>query len=490
MTLTYVTAFYDISNKFRSSEKYMELLEHLLQTGVNILCYLDTKLLEKGKELCEKYPNLKIPCYVSLDTSWIPEDVILPYKRNEEKDTKEYFAVQLQKVWCLADAAKRTKTTHLAWIDAGIFHMFEDDSALKDTLHEIASAEWPSKIFVAGAWTEEDVALHYKLNEWAHLLDIVLWRFLGGFMLGPRLSWQEVLEKQNAIVKENLPHLGWEVNYWSKMDVFTWYQALHDLSMFKNCMNYRLLKPTPPPRSNIVFVTSFYAIPNKFHSLDFYLHNLEKLIQTGIPLYCYLDASLKEKGDELCKRYSNFKIPQYVTLDTSWIPENVIMPEIRNHEKDTKEYFAVQLMKAWCLADASKYVFHTHLAWIDAGICHIFKDQEKMTDYLHTIATSVWPDDILCPGAMWRDVVNNMYGEGKEYTMYTAICWRYLGGFLLGPAHLWPAFYEKQTACVNEHLPHLMWEVNYWAILDPFVWFQADHNIAMFEELLQFRITS
>jgi len=241
---------------------------------------------------------------------------------------------------------------------------------------------------------------------------------------------------------------------------------------------------------SVTFVTAFYAIPNKYRALETYLQNLEKLIQTGVPILCYLDASLKEQGKALLKKYKNFKIPQYVTLDMSWIPENVILPTIRNEEKDTKEYLAVQLQKTWCLAEASKYVFTSHIAWIDAGIVHIFKEEASMKLYLEKIRNSNWPGEIICPGCMWLEAVAELYGEGKPYTMMTAICWRYLGGFLLGPTDAWPAFYENQTKCVKEHLPHLVWEVNYWAMLEQFKWYQADHNICMFENLMEFALPS
>lgn len=487
MPATFVTAFYVIPNT--NSSIYLERLERLIQTGIPLLCYLDESLKEKSKEFLIRYPNLRIPKYVTLDTSWIPEDVQLPFKRSETKDTKDYFAVQLQKAWCLADAAKYTVSSHLAWIDAGIIHIFTDTTHFKAMLQAISKAFWPSDILVPGSWTDEDMALATKLNEWAHLLDFIRWRFLGGFLLGPRTRWQEVYEKQTALVKQYLPRLGWEVNYWSELNLFKWYSADHNETMITKILLLRAPTQRPIPPSNVTFVTAFYIIPNKLRSVDNYLESLEQLIQTGIHLLCYMDKSLEEQGIELCKKYSNFTIPQYVTIDTSWIPENVIMPEIRNYEKDTPEYFAVQLQKTWCLADAARYTHSSHLAWIDAGIVHIFPDVDKAKEYLQTIATSVWPNEILCPGAMWKEVVEQLYGEGKQYTMFSAICWRYLGGFLLGPTNKWQAFYEKQTECVKSHLPHLVWEINYWAMLKEFTWYSADHNMTIFENLMPLRLS-
>lgn len=234
----------------------------------------------------------------------------------------------------------------------------------------------------------------------------------------------------------------------------------------------------------VTFVTAYYINPSKFRNKEFYLENLEKLIQTGIPLLCYLDKSLKEQGEVLCEKYTNFKIPEYVTLDTSWIPEDVIMPAIRNEVKDTKEYFAIQLQKAWCLNEASRLKLSSHLAWIDAGIVYLFNDYAKTKSYLEKITYSEWPNELISPGGMRKERVEQIFGEGKLYSMFNSVCWQYLGSFLLGPTEAWPAFYEKQTACVKQNLPHLVWEVNYWALLNEFTWYWGDHNLSMLENLI------
>jgi hypothetical protein len=235
----------------------------------------------------------------------------------------------------------------------------------------------------------------------------------------------------------------------------------------------------------VTFVTAFYVIPNhKFRSVDIYLEQMEKLIQTGIPLIFYLDKTLEIQGKQLCEKYPNLHIPEYVTLDTSWVPETVIMPTSRCGEKDTVPYFCVQLQKLWCLTDAAKYVTTSHTAWIDAGIFHIFSDKEKATKCLQTIATSQWPDKLIVPGCIGLDYFNSRFGESKPYAIFNSICWRYCGGFLLGPKDAWSDAYEKQTACVKQNLPHLVWEVNYWAIMNLFTWYWGDHNLSMIENVL------
>lgn len=466
MPVTFVTAIYNIGNKYRSVEKYFDLFEELAKTTVPIFLFLDKGYEEKGKELCEKYKNVTIPRYVSLDLTWLPDTIIYPAQRREDKDTKEYFAVQLEKLALLKEAATRTTSSHLAWIDAGIFHMFKEKERASDILKKIATASWsPTQVYSPGAWPKNE-------TKGIHFLDKIHWRYLGSFLLGPTTAWQTVYEQQKHMVTSYFPRVAWEVNYWYKMDSFTWYSANHDDSLLTNILHLT----EPATTTTVTFVTAFYLIPNnEFYKAEAYLKNLEILIQTGVPLLCFLDKSLEKEGSELCKKYRNFKIPRYVELDTSWIPETVLLPNNRNIHKDTKEYFASQLQKTWCVAEASKFVFSSHLAWIDARVIDFFLDKEVAKKYLQKISTLSWPDHILCPGAFSYTTMN---------TLLDAVCYRYLGEFLLGPSEAWPEFHKNQTECVQRTLPHLVWDTNYWAMVEKFIWYKADHNESMFQNLL------
>ena len=235
----------------------------------------------------------------------------------------------------------------------------------------------------------------------------------------------------------------------------------------------------------VTYVSAIYCIPNGLRSSDFYISRFEGLLKTGIPIICYLDKQLEAKGIELCSKYSNLTIPTYVTLDTSWIPSTVQLPSNRKVEKDTKEYFAVQLQKAWCMVDAAKYIQTSHSAWIDAGILNQpgFDDNETVTKYLHKIAESSWPEEIICPGAYTHETLNTWFAENPNEHFFDWPVWQCLGSFLLGPTHGWTLLYEKQKAIVQETLPRLGWEVNYWAKLNMFRWYYSSHNISMLENV-------
>jgi hypothetical protein len=244
MTVTFVTAFYVLPNTVRGVTFYLERLEELIKTGVPLVLYLDATLETEGRRLTSTYTNVSIPKYVTLDTSWVPENVSLPQFRAEEKDTVGYFCIQLQKLWCLTDAAAHTTTTHTAWIDTGIFYMFESKEEAKKHLNEIAAADWPSEILAPGSYDKKGIEGVWELNKHIHYLDYVYWNYLGSFLLGPKFGWADALEEQTSVVKKHLPKLAWEVNYWSKMDAFTWYYADHNLSILVNALKLQLPKPT------------------------------------------------------------------------------------------------------------------------------------------------------------------------------------------------------------------------------------------------------
>jgi hypothetical protein len=461
MPVTFVTAIYGIPNAYQGLYFYLERFELLLKTGVPILCYLDATLEEQGKILCKKYTNLRIPEYVTLDTSWIPENVILPTNRKHEKDTKEYFAVQLQKAWCLKDAQRYITTSHSAWIDAGIMKVvgFDDLPMIQTYLHVIAESNWPNVMICPGAYTKNLLDAWFAERPGGMFTEWATWQCLGGFLVGPTKGWHELYDKQWALVYNTLPRIAWEVNYWAKLNLFQWYQGDHDFSIVKNILDLREFVPST--QVQVTLVTAVYdAVPATF----------EQLLGTGLQVVCFMDGVSDEKRKQLCEMYSNLVIVQS-TMDVSWIPDQVILPMNRN-DSETRASFIRGLQKAWCLSQAAPLVKTTHAAWIDA---------DAYSASLQTICTSRWPNQLLVPGMLSES-------EAKNYPLHNNLCVRYLSRFLLGPVQSWPGFYEKQVTCVKKHLPYLMWELNYWADMNDICWFKAT-NSDVFDAILEFRLS-
>ena len=212
----FVTAFLRPKTSYRSVERYLAEFHTLAATGIPLLLFLDTTLLDVVFP-----PNVRV-IPTSLDSSWVPADVCLPAGRAPSKDTLEYFCIQLSKLAYLTQARDYTDDPFLAWIDFGVFHMIRDPDGCGDVLRQIAVSEGPlDKILAPGCWSE-------GVYDW----NSVCWRFCGTFVFGHRDLFPAALDRQTQLVQSQLPRLTWEVNYWAQMEEhFQVYKANHDDSL-------------------------------------------------------------------------------------------------------------------------------------------------------------------------------------------------------------------------------------------------------------------
>jgi len=230
----------------------------------------------------------------------------------------------------------------------------------------------------------------------------------------------------------------------------------------------------------VTFVTALF-IPKgpMFKSLDFYFANFEKLAGTGIPIILFLDPRLTAEGADLLKRFPNIQRCEYVNIDTSWVPYDVLLPSIRREEKDTAEYFCIQLSKLRLLRESAAFVSTTHLAWIDFGIYHIFKHPNIIDKCLKLVASAEFPTNKIMAAGCWP--------AAAAYDVWNTICWRFCGGFLLGATGLFAAAAERQDSLVRGNLPGLTWEVNYWAMMEEyFINYKANHDDSIVLNVSQF----
>lgn len=211
----------------------------------------------------------------------------------------------------------------------------------------------------------------------------------------------------------------------------------------------------------LTYVTAFHPVRSGIES---YLNKFDVIASSGIPILLFLDRRCT-----LAKEYPNVRIIP-TEMDMDWIPQEVELPNQRNQEKDTREYMILMLHKLKYMSEALEHCDTPYLAWIDFGISYIFKHPSLVCDKLRSLQEFSQPlTKILSPGC-W----------GPVPFIRDIICWRYCGGFLLGPRDMFPRAYDRQTELVKQHLPAFAWEVNYWACMDDyFEWYFADHNDSM-----------
>ena len=230
----------------------------------------------------------------------------------------------------------------------------------------------------------------------------------------------------------------------------------------------------------ITFVTAFYVPPTSYRSIDTYFSKFEEMVSTGISILLFLDQTLKEKGDLLQTKYPNLHI-EYTSLERPYDGVDLTLPLFRNSAKDTTDYFYIQLSKLRHLSYASHIVDTSHLAWIDFGIFHMFHDIYRAQQLLKEISVEKWPlDQVWSPGC-WP------YNSEKIFISDKTL-WFHCGSFMLGDRRLFTGLYEKQQECVQQHLPIITWEVNYWAVMDGFTFYSADHNESILSNILNLNI--
>jgi len=259
MTITFVTAFYAPSTPYRTTDVYFSKFETLAESGITILLFLDNTLHEQGQKIRDEYTNVVVE-YIDPVPNWaengdIYEDsesdsvdkkilsfyhqifskggeLVLPAKRNQSKDTLHYFYIQLSKLFHMSTASRMVDSTHLAWIDFGIFHMFSDAQRFQDLLRHISSLQFPKmeKVLSPGCW-------RYKYPK-IFVNDVTLWYHCGSFMIGESHLFPDLYKEQTAAVIEQLPMMTWEVNYWTMMEGFTSYPADHNETILTNLIAY------------------------------------------------------------------------------------------------------------------------------------------------------------------------------------------------------------------------------------------------------------
>lgn len=255
-----MTAFFSPSDKqFKPTDFYFNMFEILVSTGIKIILYLDNKYKEKGEELLSKYNNLQI-FYNSFEQlkkdlinhsnhSYNNEDFVLPLERNTSKDTLDYYYIQLSKLYHLSLYSKYSKDnqineTHLAWIDFGIFYLFDNIEKSYNLLDQITKLDLPKNTILSPGSKGWDYDIFYQYYK-DELFNKISWFVCGSFIIGDINLFDNLYKKQMDFVYKNLPKITWEVNYWTMIyseknsyNFVIYKDCNHNESMLSGLINY------------------------------------------------------------------------------------------------------------------------------------------------------------------------------------------------------------------------------------------------------------
>ena len=224
MQPTFVSALIDLDEDRpvdKSTERYIGLFNLLQTSGIRFHLFLSPKFrghVQVHNGIIE-YITLK-----DLETvRAAPEG--LPAYRNALHDTRNFLALMNAKTELVRRAmdSQMHSSTHFAWIDFGICHMFRTPHLTLNTLRDLSGL--PSTcLYLPGCWD--------RLGSVA--ISHVVWRFCGSFFVGDKASCRDFADRVLAVLP-TLPHLTWEVNVWAHLETLgwtpTWYKADHNDSI-------------------------------------------------------------------------------------------------------------------------------------------------------------------------------------------------------------------------------------------------------------------
>lgn len=246
MRTTFVTAFMNIYEKPFQNKDLDWRFQHfrkLAATGINIAVIVSPDCATYMEDAVKEYPNVLVIRQMNLSETWVYQtyhkvindgvDVELPNSRSEQKDTKEYILLMNAKTEFLKIAIEANPfgSTHYAWIDFNIYHIFGGKEQRVFELLQGLSRRTMAPYFLTlpGCWNKENVNESFLLND-------ICWRFCGGFFIGSAdraLEFDAYYTRYFEDFLRTKKKLVWEVNFWAYVELahslsVIWYPGDHN----------------------------------------------------------------------------------------------------------------------------------------------------------------------------------------------------------------------------------------------------------------------
>ena len=254
MNVTYVTGLYKIykENTPYQMETLISNVKKLLSLNLKMVFFVDdffhdllfpsssfssSEKQEQQNLIIIRLPLHKITTYQTI----IKKSPQLPDSINGSKDTVEYMALMNSKVELLHKATHFVETEYVAWIDAGIFKILNQNFN-PNTLTNL-NLNYKDKILLPGATN-----LNLQISD---IFKRVYWNYLGGFFILHIELLEKFYKANNDAIDICLAanRIAWEVNVWCLInqnkfdDLLESYTGDHNNTIFdippKYCQNLK-----------------------------------------------------------------------------------------------------------------------------------------------------------------------------------------------------------------------------------------------------------
>jgi hypothetical protein len=229
--LTLVSAFLELAPLSYSAEKaFLRNFELLASTEIPMCIYLSCGAVAKVASILRKHPHIKIMGIVSLHSTQCAlaascvDCKALPANRNTPKDTLEYILLMNAKTEFMRKAitANPFGSTHFAWADFRLAHVFGDPARSCAHLRDLARATLaPSFLAIPGCRASVEDGVWNNKGVFA---DNILWRFCGGFFIGDKnsvLKFADMHTHYFDMFIQTFGTVAWEVNIWAWMETYS-----------------------------------------------------------------------------------------------------------------------------------------------------------------------------------------------------------------------------------------------------------------------------
>jgi hypothetical protein len=203
------------------------------------------------------------------------------------------------------------------------------------------------------------------------------------------------------------------------------------------------------------FCTGYINLNPVYRPHERYLELGRRMLACGEPTIAFIDAAVQDPGLP-----GNVKVLP-ARLEDCWLHryrEGTGLPPIRNPEKDSADFFAVQCQKSHWIVEAFRHTTADTIAWVDFGIMHLPDVEiDDLNDFYDQLLAGR-PDKINI-GSIWE------LGPQTRISFDEPV-WYCAGGVFVVPRHLAEWFaraVEERMALHVRDTNQLTWEVGIWA---------------------------